>query len=222
MSFRPLIIIGHYEKFVTFERLVLLCLRNKPKYVNMADINPPVSTGRAKAGGSAVAEKQRSDGEPSADELFHFVEALFFAYRDFTGDPDLILNEIGFGRAHHRVLHFVDRYPGMRVADLLEILKITKQSLARVLRELIKNGYIVQSPGKADKRERLLYTTETGSILARRLAEPQLGKIRRALARLDEKGAVSVARFLADMQTDADRRPSAKRHNGSHDAADNL
>lgn len=200
----------------------MLCLRNKPKYVNMADINPPVSTGRHKAGAEVVAEKQRNGIEPAVDELFQFVEALFFAYRDFTGDPDRILNEIGFGRAHHRVLHFVDRYPGMRVADLLEILKITKQSLARVLRDLIKNGYVAQSPGKADRRERLLYTTESGSILARRLAEPQLGKIRRAIAKLDDEGAASVRQFLADMQSDADRRPPANRGNDSSGVTDNL
>src|SRR5665811_543959 len=96
--------------------------------------------------------------------------------RDSVGDADHELEVFGFGRAHHRVLHFVHRYPGMRVADLLEILQITKQSLARVLRELIKEGYVAQRSGKVDRRERLLYVTERGGALADRLAAPQLLK----------------------------------------------
>jgi DNA-binding MarR family transcriptional regulator len=133
------------------------------------------------------------------DEIYWFIEALFFAYRDFISDPDRILNEIGFGRAHHRVLHFIHRYPGMRVADLLEILQITKQSLARVLRELVKEGYVAQRSGKEDRRERLLYATAKGRILARRLAAPQLDKIRDALALLGAEGQMAVARFLDAM-----------------------
>ncbi|HSM19584.1 MAG TPA: helix-turn-helix domain-containing protein, partial [Hyphomicrobiales bacterium] len=83
-----------------------------------------------------------SGGRPISDEeLFEFIELLFFAYRDFISDPDEILRAFGFGRAHHRVLHFVSRNPGMRVTELLDILKITKQSLARVLRQLIEEGY---------------------------------------------------------------------------------
>jgi DNA-binding MarR family transcriptional regulator len=135
------------------------------------------------------------------------VEALFFAYRDFTSEPDRILHEIGFGRAHHRVLHFVDRYPGMRVADLLDILQITKQSLARVLRELIKKGYIAQQSGKADKRERLLYVTEKGAELARRLVAPQLDKINGALASVGNDKDSAIARFLEAMVSDQSRFP---------------
>ena len=113
--------------------------------------------------------------------LIGLIELLFFAYRDFTSDPDEILAEFGFGRAHHRILHFVDRHPGLRVADLLDILKITKQSLARVLRQLVASGFIEQRLGEADRRERRLYTTETGRALARRLLQPQIERMRAAL-----------------------------------------
>jgi DNA-binding MarR family transcriptional regulator len=111
------------------------------------------------------------------------VELLFFAYRDFTGDPDHILSKIGFGRAHHRVLHFVGRNPGMSVAELLDILKITKQSLGRVLRQLIEKGYIAQEEGSLDRRQRLLYLTNRGRELHGQLIAPQLRRIERALAR---------------------------------------
>jgi DNA-binding MarR family transcriptional regulator len=123
-------------------------------------------------------------GKPVADEqLVELVELLFFAYRDFTADPDIILSAIGFGRAHHRVLHFVGRHPGMRVAELLDILQITKQSLGRVLRELIERGYVVQEEGALDRRRRLLYLTQRGISLHRELMAPQLHRIRRALDR---------------------------------------
>ena len=81
---------------------------------------------------------------------------MFFAYRDFVGDPDQLLDKLGFGRAHHRVLHFVNRNPGMKVAELLDVLKITKQSLGRVLKQLIDEGYVAQKEG-ADRRQRLLH-----------------------------------------------------------------
>src|ERR1700754_299072 len=87
---------------------------------------------------------------------------FFFAYRDFVGDADALLERQGFGRAHHRVLYFVNLRPGMPVADLLDILKITKQSLARVLRQLIDNGYVEQKPGTTDRRQRLLFATDKG------------------------------------------------------------
>ena len=121
---------------------------------------------------------------PTQDEhLVELVELLFFAYRDFTGDPDHILSKIGFGRAHHRVVHFVGRNPGMKVAELLDILKITKQSLGRVLRELIEKAYVVQEEGSLDRRQRLLYLTSRGEDLHRQLIAPQLRRIERALAR---------------------------------------
>jgi DNA-binding MarR family transcriptional regulator len=135
--------------------------------------------------------------------LVALVELLFFAYRDFTGHADEILAEFEFGRAHHRVLHFVEHYPGLRVADLLDILKITKQSLARVLRQLIAGGYIEQRLGKADRRERRLYATEAGHQLARRLLEPQIARVRDALMTSGDPAIVRA--FLAAMIEPAER-----------------
>ena len=106
---------------------------------------------------------------PTDPGLLTFVELLFFAYRDFTSEADAVLAEFGLGRAHHRVLHFVNRHPGLRVADVLEILKITKQSLARVIKHLIDDGWLVQEAGERDRRQRLLRTTDKGAALARRL-----------------------------------------------------
>ncbi len=94
----------------------------------------------------------------TTDEAAALVEMLFFAYRDFVADADEMLAELGFGRAHHRVLHFVGRSPGMTVAQLLDILRITKQSLSRVLKDLLEQGYVVQKEGPEDRRQRLLYS----------------------------------------------------------------
>lgn len=134
-----------------------------------------------------------------AGETLTLIELLFFAYRDFTGDPDAILAEDGFGRAHHRVVHFVHRNPGIRVADLLAILKITKQSLGRVLRQLITDGYIDQRTGATDRRERQLFTTQKGAALATRLSQPQQVRILHALDGLEESEREAVKRFLLDM-----------------------
>ena len=109
---------------------------------------------------------------------------MFFAYRDFTGGPDAVLEEYGFGRAHHRVLHFVHRNPGLRVADLLDILKITKQSLARVLKQLIDKGFIMQRAGNDDRRERRLFVTAKGSRLSEKLTAQQIQHIEAALAKV--------------------------------------
>lgn len=190
----------------------MLWQRNKHKYVNMADIISDACDRAADESGRERAFEPVSGAAAPAeqDDLYWFIEALFFAYRDFISDPDRILNEIGFGRAHHRVLHFIHRYPGMRVADLLEILQITKQSLARVLRELVKEGYVAQRSGK-DRRERLLYATAKGRILARRLAAPQLDKIRDALAQFGAEGQAAVARFLDAMISGAAGQPNAIR-----------
>lgn len=127
------------------------------------------------------------------------IELLFFAYRDFTSDPDKILADYGFGRAHHRVLHFVNRMPGLTVAELLDVLKITKQSLARVLKQLIDTGHILQVQGPRDRRQRELYPTVRGRTLALELARPQS---RRINAALDASGAASretVELFLKAM-----------------------
>lgn len=104
-------------------------------------------------------------------------DLLFFAYRDFTNAADVILTELGLGRAHHRVLHFIGRNPGISVGDLLAILRITKQSLARVLAALIEHDHVVQAPGRADRRQRLLSLTPAGQALERRLFERQRDRI---------------------------------------------
>jgi DNA-binding MarR family transcriptional regulator len=136
--------------------------------------------------------------EPSP-EVVQLVELLFFAYRDFTGDADAILAEYGYGRAHHRVLHFITRYPGLRVADLLLILNITKQSLARVLRQLVESGLVVQSAGDTDRRERRLHVTPAGRTLMRRLVGAQVRRIRRAVGLSGNGADVAVRRFLTAM-----------------------
>ena len=140
--------------------------------------------------------------EPISDRQeidFALIEAFFFAYRDFTSDPDAILEAFGFGRAHHRVLHFVNRQPGLTVAELLDILKITKQSLARVLKELIDSGFIAQIPGPKDKRQRELYPSEKGRDLALRLALPQSRRIGKALEISGVGARDHVDRFLKAM-----------------------
>jgi DNA-binding MarR family transcriptional regulator len=144
----------------------------------------------------AGVEPSRS-GE-SDEPIWDVIELLFFAYRDFVGDPDEVLAKFGFGRAHHRVLHFVNRHPGMKVADLLDLLRITKQSLGRVLRDLVQQGYVVQKAGENDRRQRLLFVTAKGEALAMRLAKLQTERILRALG--DTPGAHDATRrFLAAM-----------------------
>ena len=145
---------------------------------------------------SAVVREPISDGR---EIDFALIEAFFFAYRDFTSDPDAILEAFGFGRAHHRVLHFVNRQPGLTVAELLDILKITKQSLARVLKELIDSGFIAQIPGPKDKRQRELYPSEKGRDLALRLALPQSRRIGKALEFSGVGARDHVDRFLKAM-----------------------
>lgn len=130
---------------------------------------------------------------------FAVIELLFFAYRDFTSDPDQILAEYGFGRAHHRVVHFVNRRPGLTVAELLDVLKITKQSLARVLKQLLDTGHIVQVQGPRDRRQRELYPTARGRALALALAAPQTSRIAAALADAAPGDRAAVERFLRGM-----------------------
>ncbi len=157
--------------------------------------------GRA-AGYSPEGPTQRSPehGSPDRDQpAYDLIELLFFAYRDFVADPDRILAEYGFGRAHHRVLHFVDRHPGLTIAELLDILRITKQSLNRVLKELIEQGYIAQRTGTSDRRHRLLTCTPQGRALAQRLAGVQGERVRRALAEVGPALREPAGRFLLAM-----------------------
>jgi DNA-binding MarR family transcriptional regulator len=108
-----------------------------------------------------------------ASEIRLAQDLLFFAYRDFTNAADVILEELGLGRAHHRAMHFIGRHPGITVSELLSILRITKQSLARVLSDLVDRGYVAQTPGLDDRRQRLLRLTSSGEALERRLFDRQ-------------------------------------------------
>jgi DNA-binding MarR family transcriptional regulator len=130
---------------------------------------------------------------------FTLIELFFFAYRDFTSDPDQMLADYGFGRAHHRVLHFVNRRPGLTVAELLDVLKITKQSLARVLKQLIDTGHIVQLQGPRDRRQRELYPTARGRELALALSRPQSRRIHGALMEMKGEGRKAIEQFLKAM-----------------------
>lgn len=147
----------------------------------------------------------RSPASGPDPHLITFVELLFFAYRDFTSEADAALAEYGLGRAHHRVLHFVNRHPALRVADLLEILKITKQSLARVLKQLVDEGWIRQKAGEQDRRQRLLHATEKGTALAQRLDGLQSKRVAQALARSGAGNDGAAARFLFNMITKEER-----------------
>ena len=157
----------------------------------MADLTAPVAADSP----HAPVDRHREGPEP----IWEFIELLFFAYRDFTGDPDNVLEKFGFGRAHHRVLHFVNRNPGMKVAELLDILKITKQSLGRVLKQLVDEGYVVQNAGAHDRRQRLLYVTPRGEELAMRLAGLQTERIDGALSELGPSARELARRFLVGM-----------------------
>jgi DNA-binding MarR family transcriptional regulator len=151
------------------------------------------------------APAERPDAPITRDELVACAELLFFAYRDFTAGPDAILADYSFGRAHHRVLHFVHRHPGLRVADLLDILKITKQSLARVLKQLIDKGFIMQRSGNDDRRVRRLFVTAKGGRLADKLTALQIKRIEAALG-LAGPGSREIARrFLFAMIAESDR-----------------
>src|SRR5881394_524992 len=161
----------------------------------MADIN----FSRQSTGPDSRPTEGRSHTPRPGDLRWDIIELLFFAYRDFVGDADHELEAFGFGRAHHRVLHFVHRYPGLKVADLLDVLRITKQSLGRVLKQLVDEGYIVQKAGDNDKRQRLLFATAKGEALVAKLAGLQTDRINHALGELGPTDAEIVRRFLRNM-----------------------
>ncbi len=131
------------------------------------------------------------------DDIRAAQDLLFFAYRDFTNAADVILDELGLGRAHHRALHFIGRNPGIPVTELLAILRITKQSLARVLGTLVAQGFVAQTQGRADRRQRLLALTPAGQALERRLFERQRDRLAAAYR---EAGAASVDGFRRVMR----------------------
>jgi DNA-binding MarR family transcriptional regulator len=133
---------------------------------------------------SDISDQMSQQSHPinSDADATALIELLFFAYRDFVAEPDQVLAHYGFGRAHHRVLHFVNRNPGLTVAELLDILKITKQSLARVLRQLVDEGFVVQETGKVDRRQRHLFLSPAGTKLANELLAMQIARVSEAHA----------------------------------------
>ncbi|SIQ52096.1 transcriptional regulator, MarR family [Paracoccus thiocyanatus] len=136
------------------------------------------------------------------EQLRRGIEAMFFAYRAFTADPDLILAELNYGRAHHRAIHFVHREPGLTVTALLDVLGVTKQSLNRVLRTLIEDGLVESRIGRRDRRERQLYLTDKGAALERRLSEAQRARMRAAYR---AAGPQAVAGFRQVLEAMMDR-----------------
>lgn len=171
----------------------------------MADINSSA------AASPAVETPGEGDGVADA-RLIEAMELLFFAYRDFVGDPDVILEKQGFGRAHHRVLHFVGRNPGITVQNLLAILRITKQSLARVLRQLVSEGHVEQRTGSQDRRQRHLYLTDKGAALWQELQIPQKARLARAF---ENAGPEAQAAWREVMTAMLDRSSRSELHPGA-------
>lgn len=126
------------------------------------------------------------------EQLSQGIEAMFFAYRGFTADPDRILSEMAYGRAHHRAVHFINRAPGTTVNNLLHMLGVTKQSLNRVLRTLIDDGLVESRVGRIDKRERHLFLTDAGRSLEQTLSDAQRARMRAAFR---DAGPEAVAGF---------------------------
>jgi DNA-binding MarR family transcriptional regulator len=141
------------------------------------------------------------------EQLRKGVEAMYFAYRGFTADPDRILEQHAYGRAHHRAMHFINRQPGLTVTTLLSVLGVTKQSLNRVLRTLIEDGLVESRVGRKDKRERHMYLTQKGALLERELSEAQRGRMRAAYR---AAGPQAVAGFRQVLEAMMD--PEMRRH----------
>ena len=131
------------------------------------------------------------------EQLRQGIELMFFAYRGFTADPDRMLEDYGYGRAHHRALHFINRHPGLTVNDLLDILGVTKQSLNRVLRQLVKDGLVDSRVGQQDRRQRNLHLTSEGAALERKLSEAQRSRMRKAYM---DAGAEAVHGFRSVLE----------------------
>lgn len=188
----------------------LIVLGGRDKYVNMADIKS--APARVGLSSTARAEPDKMTDPTALDPatITEAIELLFFAYRDFVSDPDALLAEDGFGRAHHRVLHFVQRHPGITVAELLEILRITKQSLSRVLRDLIDKGLVEQQPGPKDRRQRLLFLTTKGEDLYAAVSSPQRKRVEAAIASLGPEGLEAWRRMMLSL-VNAEDRPEVHR-----------
>lgn len=163
---------------------------------------------------TAAGTAPEPGGEPPGGEtalrhdepgLRQAMELLFFAYRDFTGDADRLLARYGFGRAHHRTIYFVGRHPGITVGDLLAILKITKQSLARVLGELMRGGFIIRRPDSRDRRRRRLYLSDEAVAMERMLSEAQAERLHAALEAAGPEAAQGFRAVLSAMIDAKDR-----------------
>jgi DNA-binding MarR family transcriptional regulator len=151
----------------------------------------------------------KTDGEApflSEEEVRQGIELLFFAYRDFTAEPDAILARYSFGRAHHRVVHFVGRRPQMTVGELLLILRITKQSLNRVLGQLVRQGFIVQHRGAQDRRQRLLELTEKGRELERQMSAAQHARVTAAYRKAGARAVEGFRQVLLGIIANPDDR----------------
>ena len=140
------------------------------------------------------------------EELRQGIELLFFAYRDFTAEPDAMLAEQGYGRAHHRVVYFVGRSPGITVSELLATLRITKQSLSRVLSQLVEDGLVVQTPGLRDRRQRLLELTPKGLELERQLTEKQRSRLAAAYREAGAEAVEGFRKVMLGLIDEGDRR----------------
>lgn len=140
------------------------------------------------------------------EQLRKGIEAMFFAYRGFTADPDRILDQHDYGRAHHRAIHFINREPGLTVTTLISVLGVTKQSLNRVLRTLIDDGLVESRVGRRDKRERHLHLTEKGAELERALSEAQRGRMRAAYRAAGPQAVAGFRQVLEAMMDPAMRR----------------
>lgn len=140
------------------------------------------------------------------EQLRKGIEAMFFAYRGFTADPDRILAEHGYGRAHHRAIHFIHRTPGTTVNNLLSILGVTKQSLNRVLRALVDDGLVASTVGSKDKRERHLHLTAAGAALERALSDAQRDRMRSAYRAVGPTAVAGFRQVLEAMMDDQARR----------------
>jgi DNA-binding MarR family transcriptional regulator len=168
----------------------------------------------ARSARQGAGPQPQAQGQPAAgtnllflreEEIRTAQDLLFFAYRDFTGAADRILEELDLGRAHHRALHFIGRNPGIAVTDLLGLLRITKQSLARVLGLLVEQDYVAQCPGRADRRQRLLTLTAKGQALERRLFEQQRERIASAYRDAGSAAVEGFRRVMRGIMDDAAR-----------------
>ena len=159
---------------------------------------------------SPIHQRFGQDSASDIGPMFDLIELFFFAYRDFVGDADRLLARYKFGRAHHRVLHFVSRQPGLTVAELLDILKITKQSLNRVMKDLLDSAYVEVRAGVIDRRQRLLYPTVEGKRLAMDIARIQTQRFSRALAMLEPQAHANAIEFLTAL-IDPEEREKAER-----------